>query len=91
VSETQTISIDLPSDIDAEIRRRLATGHYATRGDVVRAALQALDRQEAEQAQQSAALEAAIERGLADADAGRVHPVDRVRAEMRARFSHRRG
>ena len=34
-----------------------------------------------------AALDAALERGLADADAGRVHDADEVFAELKARYA----
>jgi antitoxin ParD1/3/4 len=77
---------NLPPDVDEAIRRRVASGQYASPDEVVRAALRALDRDEEEKARKLAALDAAIERGIADADAGRVHPADEVFTELRTKY-----
>ncbi len=77
----------LPPDVDEAIRRRVASGRYASQEEVMRAALRALDRDEEEKAHKLAVLDAAIERGIADAQAGRVHPAEDVFAELRAKYA----
>jgi antitoxin ParD1/3/4 len=64
---------DLPPDVDEAIRRRVASGRYASQDEVMRAALGALDRDDDEKARKLATLDAAIERGLADVKAGLAH------------------
>lgn len=76
----------IPHDVDEAIRRRVASGRYASPEEVMRAALRALDRDEEEEARKLAALDAAIERGIVDAAAGRVHPAEDVFAELRANY-----
>jgi antitoxin ParD1/3/4 len=76
----------LPPDVDEAIRRRVTSGRYASQEDVIRAALRALERDEEEKARKLAVLDAAIERGIADAEAGRVHPAEDVFAELRAKY-----
>ena len=79
-------SISLAPDIDDAIQRRLATGRYASDDDVIRAALRVLERDEEELSRKLAALDDAIARGIADAEAGRVLPLEeafvRIRKEL---------
>jgi len=79
-------SVSLTPDLDDAIQRRVASGTYASQSEVIRAALRALARDEEERERKLAALDAAIERGIADADAGRVHQAEEVFAELRARY-----
>ena len=53
---------------------------------MILAGLRTLDRAEEERARRLARLDASIARGIADADAGRVHPADRVFGELRQRI-----
>jgi len=76
-------SISLTPDLDDAIQRRLATGRYASHNEVIRAALRVLERDEEEQARKLAALDAAIARGIADAEAGRVMPLEEAFASIR--------
>ena len=76
-------SVSLTPDLDAAIQRRVASGSYASQSEVIRAALRALERDEQERARKLAVLDAAIERGLADAAAGRVRPADEAFAHVR--------
>lgn len=76
-------SISLTPDLDDAIQRRLATGRYASDNEVIRTALLVLERDEEEQARKLAALDAAIARGIADAEAGRVVPLEDAFARIR--------
>jgi antitoxin ParD1/3/4 len=76
-------SISLSSDIDEAIQRRLATGRYSSDDDVIRAALRVLERDDEERARKLAALDEALARGIADAEAGRVMPVKDAFARIR--------
>jgi antitoxin ParD1/3/4 len=76
-------SISLTPDLDAAIQRRLATGRYASDNEVIRAALRVLERDEEEQTRKLATFDAAIARGIADAEAGRVMPLEDAFARIR--------
>lgn len=76
-------TISLTPDLDAAIQRRLATGRYASHNEVIRAALRVLERDEEEQARKFATLDTAIARGIADAEAGRVVPLEEAFARIR--------
>ena len=76
-------SISLTPDLDDAIQRRIASGRYASQSEVIRAALRVLERDEEEQARKLAALDAAIARGIADAEAGRVMRLDDAFARIR--------
>ena len=76
-------SISLTPDLDDAIQRRIASGRYASQSEVIRAALRVLERDEEEHARKLAALDAAIARGIADAEAGRVVPLDDAFARIR--------
>lgn len=58
---------------------------YGSNSEVIRSVL----RDWLEHERCLAALDAAISRGIADADAGRVHELDAVRAELGERFRHK--
>jgi antitoxin ParD1/3/4 len=76
-------SISLTPDLDDAIQRRIASGRYASQSEVIRAALRVLERDEEERERKLAALDAAIARGIADAEAGRVMPLDDAFARIR--------
>ena len=65
------------------IQRRLATGRYASGGDVIRAALRVLECYDEERARKRALLDDALSRGIADAEAGRVMPLEEAFARIR--------
>jgi antitoxin ParD1/3/4 len=75
--------VDLTPDIESAIRKRVDSGAYKSDVEVIRAGLVALDRHEEDVKRRLAAFDASIERGLADADAGRVRPADEVFDELR--------
>jgi antitoxin ParD1/3/4 len=76
-------SLSLTPDLDDAIQRRIASGRYASQSEVIRAALRVLERDEEEQARKLAALDAALARGIADAEAGRVMRLDDAFARIR--------
>jgi antitoxin ParD1/3/4 len=76
-------SISLTPDLDDAIQRRMASGRYASQSEVIRAALRVLERDEEERERKLAALDTAIARGIADAEAGRVMPLDDAFARIR--------
>jgi antitoxin ParD1/3/4 len=49
--------------------------------------MHSVDRDEEERVRKLAVLDAAIERGIADADAGRVRPAEEVFAELRTKYA----
>ena len=82
-------SVELTPDLETAIRRRVDSGVYKSDVEVIRAGLRALDRADEERARRLAQLDASISRGIADADAGRVHPADRVFGELRQRIQQK--
>lgn len=78
----EKLSITLPAEMARAIREKVGTGLYGSTSEVIREALRGwLERE-----QRLAALDAAIARGLADAEAGRVQDTGAVREELRRRF-----
>lgn len=75
----EKLSITLPAEMVRLIRDKVATGAYGSNSEVIRDALRAwLERD-----RRLAALDTAIATGLADAEAGRLHSVASVRAELK--------
>jgi antitoxin ParD1/3/4 len=89
VPEGKPHSVDLTPDLENAIRRRVDSGAYKSDVEVIRAGLRALDRADEERARCLARLDASIARSIADADAGRVHPADRVFGELRQRIQQK--
>jgi antitoxin ParD1/3/4 len=77
----EKLSITLPAEMVRTIRAKVSGGGYGSNSEVIREAMRGWMERE----RQLLALDAAIARGIADADAGRVHTVAEVRAELRAR------
>jgi antitoxin ParD1/3/4 len=82
----KTRMVELTPELDADIRRRMQSGAYASEVEVIRAGLRALDRDDGDRAQRLAQLDASIARGIADADAGRVYAAEDVFDELRAKL-----
>ncbi len=81
----EKLSITLPSDMVRIIQTKVEQGGYGSSSEVIREAMRGwLDRE-----QKLAALDEAIDRGVADADSDSVRMVDDVREEMRRRFGSR--
>ena len=67
------------------IREKVTSGAYGSNSEVIREAL----RGWLERDRRLAALDGAIARGLADADAGNVQNINTVRRELKARFANK--
>jgi antitoxin ParD1/3/4 len=78
------ISADLGDALESFVTKLVATGRYNSKSEVLREGVRLVQEREA----RLATLDAAIARGLADADAGRVRPAgevfDRLEAKYRA-------
>jgi antitoxin ParD1/3/4 len=76
-------SYALGRHFEAFIQAQLASGRYDNASEVVRDALRLMEERE----RRLAAFDAAIERGIADVDAGQVHDADAVFDELEARYT----
>lgn len=82
----EKLSITLPAEMVRVIRSKVNAGDYGSNSEVIRDALRGwLDRE-----RRASALDGAIGRGLADADAGRMRDVAGVRAELHVRLGGKR-
>ena len=75
----EKLSITLPSEMGRIIRAKVGAGAYSSTSEVIREAL----RSWMEREQRLATLDAAITRGVSDADAGRTQELGTVREELR--------
>ena len=82
-ANAEKLSITLPAEMAQVIREKVHTGAYGSNSEVIREALRCwLDRE-----RRLTTLDAAIIRGLADADAGRVRSIEQIRERQRHRLS----
>lgn len=78
----EKLSITLPAEMVRVIREKVDRGAYASNSEVIREALRGWMEREG----RLAALDTAVARGMADAQAGRVQDVETVRKELGKRF-----
>jgi antitoxin ParD1/3/4 len=78
----EKLSITLPAEMVRVIREKVASGAYGSNSEVIRDAL----RGWLERDRRLAALDTAIANGIADAEAGRVQPIEAVRKDLRTRL-----
>lgn len=76
-------SYTLGKHFESFVQAQLASGRYGNASEVVRDALRLMEERE----RRLASLDAAIERGVADIEAGRVHDLDDVCDELEARYA----
>jgi antitoxin ParD1/3/4 len=76
------ISADLGNQLETFESGLVASGRYASTSEVLREGVRLLQEREA----QLAALDAAIARGVADADAGRVKPASEVFDRLETKY-----
>ena len=70
-------------NLEDTVKRLVESGRYHSRSEVLREGVRLVEERE----KTLAALDAALERGLADSDAGRVHDADEVFAALKARYA----
>ena len=78
----EKLSITLPPEMVGIIHEKDGAGIYSSNSEVIREALRGWMERE----QRLATLDAAIARGVADADAGRTQEIGTVRDELRKHF-----
>ncbi len=76
------ISADLGERLEAYVAHLVATGRYNSKSEILREGVRLIQDRET----RLAALDAAIARGLADADADRVRPASDVFDTLDARY-----
>ncbi|MCP1470995.1 antitoxin ParD1/3/4 [Sphingobium sp. OAS761] len=76
-------SVDLGSQLESLVSRLVKAGRYNSRSEVLREGVRLVHERET----RLAALDASIARGIADADAGRVHDLDDVAARLDAKYA----
>ena len=79
MQNTEKLSITLPVEMVRLIRDKVSSGGYSSNSEVIREAMRGWMSKE----QRLAALDAAIEKGIASAEAGRVQSLEAVRAELK--------
>jgi len=76
------ISADLGNQLETFVSGLVASGRYASTSEVLREGVRLIQERET----QLASLDAAIARGVADADAGRVKPAAEVFDRLEAKY-----
>ena len=76
------ISADLGSTLETFVATLVETGRYNSKSEVLREGVRLVQEREA----RLAALDAAIARGIADADAGRTKPAEEVFDRLRRKY-----
>lgn len=77
----EKLSITLPSEMVKTIRAKVDGGSYGSNSEVIREAMRGWMERE----RRLTALDAAIARGIGDAESGRTKSIDEVRDAMRLR------
>ena len=75
----------VPPDLEALVKKRLATGAFASAEDVFRRALEAQDAEESWTEEERRALSAHIEEGFLQAERGELIDGDQARREIQTR------
>lgn len=75
-------SVDLGSQLESFVGQLVKAGRYNSRSEILREGVRLIHERET----RLAALDASIMRGVADADAGRVHDLDTVAATLVAKY-----
>jgi len=77
------MSADLGEALESFVKKLVASGRYHSKSEVLREGVRLIQERET----RLAALDAAIARGLADADAGRVKPSSQVFDRLEKKFA----
>ena len=76
------ISAELGQQLESFVAKLVESGRYGSKSEVLREGVRLIQEREA----RLAALDAAIARGLADAEAGRTTPAEEVFARLEAKY-----
>jgi Arc/MetJ-type ribon-helix-helix transcriptional regulator len=83
------MQLTVPPDIEALVRKRLATGAFESAEEVIRVALEHLEAEENFTDEERRALDEKVDRAMEQVGAGRVHGPDEARLRLAAlRESH---
>ena len=77
------ISAELGKSLESYIQRLVESGRYGSKSEVLREGVRLVEERE----KRLAALDMAIERGLADIEAGQTHAIEDVAVELAQRYS----
>lgn len=75
-------SVDLGNQLESFVGQLVKTGRYNSRSEILREGVRLIHERET----RLAALDASIMRGVADADAGRVHDLDAVALSLETKY-----
>ena len=76
-------SVDLGGNLEDVVTQLVKAGRYNSRSEILREGVRLVQERESK----LAALDASIRRGLADADAGRVHDLESVSNALDAKYA----
>jgi antitoxin ParD1/3/4 len=76
------ISVDLGKKLESTVSKLVSKGRYNSKSEVLREGVRLVEERE----KSLARLDAALERGIADAEAGRVRPAEEVFDRLEARY-----
>jgi antitoxin ParD1/3/4 len=82
LEELPMISADLGARLEDFVSKLVESGRYGSKSEVLREGVRLVEERE----KRLALLDAALERGLADIDAGRTHALDDVADELARRY-----
>jgi antitoxin ParD1/3/4 len=77
------ISADLGAQLESFVAKLVESGRYGSKSEVLREGVRLVEERE----KRLALLDAALERGLADIDAGRMHGLEDVLDELTRRYA----
>ncbi len=78
-----TMTVDLGPQLEQVVLELIAEGRYRSKSEVLREGVRLVQDREVRLAE----LKAAVEKGLDDVDAGRIHDLEDVAGELQARYS----
>jgi antitoxin ParD1/3/4 len=76
------ISADLGAQLESFVAKLVESGRYGSKSEVLREGVRLVEERE----KRLALLDAALERGLTDIDAGRTHALEDVLDELKHRY-----
>ena len=79
------ISVDLGDHLEGFVTELIRSGRYNSKSEILREGVRLIQEREA----RLSALDAAIARGVADADAGRVVPLEGVFEDLKSKYRPR--